>query len=259
MNALELENVSVGYETTEVIHQISFSLEEGACLAILGPNGSGKTTLLRALAGLLPAEGSIRICGQELHSLKRAQLSRKVAMMSQFTGAALPYTVYETVLLGRYLHMQPGLFSRPAPEDIRVVEQCIEAVGLSGMEKMEVTELSGGQLQRVFLARTLAQEPSIILLDEPTSHLDLRYQTELVDYLKTWGALEGHTVIGVLHDLSLALRLADTMLFLKEGKIVSFGPLKEAVSYRLLEQVYGMDVSGYLHESLRQLEEVCHE
>ena len=196
--ALELINITAGYGREPVLKDVSLSVKKGQRLAILGRNGSGKTTLLRVIAGLLPCSGTVRICGENVHSLKREELARRVAMMSQFAGASLPYTVEETVRMGRYVHQQSGflsgMFSTTDEKEREAVAACLRAAGLEEKKDRLVTELSGGQLQRVFLARALAQEPSVMLLDEPTSHMDLKYQTELVDYLKKWGEEAGHAV-----------------------------------------------------------------
>ena len=224
--ALELAGVTAGYGQEPVLKNISLSVQEGQRLAVLGRNGSGKTTLLRVIAGLLPCSGRVRICGADARELKREELARRVAMMSQFAGASLPYTVEETVRMGRYVHQRSGFFSgmffrlpfRHAGKrqggDGRL-HPCRRSLGRN--EAGLVTELSGGQLQRVFLARALAQEPLVMLLDEPTSHMDLKYQTGLVDYLKKWGEETGHTVVGVLHDISLALPPRGQVLF-SEGR-----------------------------------------
>ncbi len=253
--ALKLRGVTAGYGSEPVLKDISFSLEEGKRLAILGPNGSGKTTLLRVLDGLLEWKGELKILGKDAAGLKREELARSVAMMGQFAGASLPYTVEETVLMGRYIHMSRGILAAPGSEDLQAARNCIDAVGLAGWEQRRVTELSGGQLQRVFLARTLAQQPSIILLDEPTSHLDLKYQTELTDYIRRWGEQPGHTVVGVLHDINLALRMADTFLFIKEGKCLAFGGA-EILTAELLTEAYGMDVAAYMRESADRMEDI---
>ena len=253
--ALELRGITAGYGADPILKDISFSLEEGKRLAVLGPNGSGKTTLLRVLDGLLEWKGELKILGKDAAGMSREELARSVAMMSQFAGASLPYTVEETVLMGRYVHMSRGILAGPGEKDRQVARDCLRAAGLSGWEQKRVTELSGGQLQRVFLARTLAQEPSVILLDEPTSHLDLKYQTELADYLKGWGQQPGHTVVGVLHDINLALRLADTFLFLKGGRILAHGGT-EILTPELLTETYGMDVAAYMREAAARMEEI---
>ena len=183
--------------------------------------------------------------------------------MSQFAGASLPYTVEETVRMGRYVHqpsgflsgMFSGFLSGAQEKDREVTDACIRAAGLWEKRSSLVTELSGGQLQRVFLARALAQEPLVMLLDEPTSHMDLKYQTGLVDYLKKWGEETGHTVVGVLHDISLALRLADRFCFLKDGQVLACGDAS-VITPELLEETYEMDVAAWMKESAGRMEEI---
>ena len=256
--ALELAGVTAGYGQEPVLKNISLSVQEGQRLAVLGRNGSGKTTLLRVSAGLLPCSGRVRICGADARELKREELARRVAMMSQFAGASLPYTVEETVRMGRYVHQRSGFFSGmfsgflsgTQEKDREVTDACIRAAGLWEKRSSLVTEL-----QRVFLARALAQEPLVMLLDEPTSHMDLKYQTGLVDYLKKWGEETGHTVVGVLHDISLALRLADRFCFLKDGQVLACGDAS-VITPELLEETYEMDVAAWMKESAGRMEEI---
>ena len=159
-------------------------------------------------------------------------------------------------MMGRYLHIKDTLLGLPSKEDKECVMRCLEAVDLVGAADKIITELSGGQLQRVFLARTLAQSPDIIMLDEPTNHLDLKYQIELVEYLKVWAQESGRTVIGVMHDINLAMRLSDNILVLKNGEIVAQGKTGDVVTASLLKEVYGIDVAGYMRESLKRWESV---
>ena len=249
---LEVKDVSAGYGGEDVVKQVSFRVEEGERFCIVGPNGCGKTTLLKAIAGILPFGGEIRIDGLSLHGMSRRELSRRVGMLSQSSSVYFSYTVWDTVMLGRYLHMKGGAFARPGPEDCRVVERCLEVVQLMDERDRDIAQLSGGQLQRVFLARTLAQEPQIILLDEPTNHLDLKYQVELMEYLKVWAAEDGHAVIGVMHDLNLTLQLADKLLMMKDGRVEACGDPAQVLQDRLLNRVYEIDVMAYMRTSLRR-------
>lgn len=255
---LHLQHVSAGYGGPDVVRDVSFDVPDGENLCILGPNGCGKTTLLRAIAALLPSRGDIEIDGRSIRRMKRREIAANIAVMSQISGIYFSYTVYDTVMLGRYQHMRRGLLSTPAQEDKACVEDCLAATGLIDLRDRQIDELSGGQLQRVFLARTLAQQPRIILLDEPTNHLDLKHQTELVEYLRAWSQKEGHTVVGVLHDINLALRLSDRVLFMKDGEVASAGKATEVISPAFLQHVYGMDVAAYMRESLRKWEEFQH-
>lgn len=255
---LEVQNVCAGYNGTEIVHNISFQLNMGESMCILGANGCGKTTFLRTVGNLLPFTGSIKLDGTEIRSMKRKKIAAKVALLSQISGTYFPYTVYDTVMLGRYQHIRQGLSDRPGKSDREAVEHCLETVGLSHYANRKINELSGGQLQRVFLAKALAQDPQIILLDEPTNHLDIKHQVELIQYLKQWSESGEHAVIGVFHDINLAMQLSDKILFMKDGREIAFGSMEEIGSKQLLEDVYDMDLAGYLDqesENWRQLSE----
>ncbi len=255
MTMLKVEHLTCGYGGAPVVNDLSFEVPAGGRLCILGPNGCGKTTLLRALAGLLPHEGKVTAEGRDLAAMDRRQLAQTVALLSQISSVYFSYTVYETVLMGRYAHQTGGAFSGPGPEDRAIALECMERTGVADLRDRQVTELSGGQLQRVFLARTFAQQPRIILLDEPTNHLDLKYQVELVQELKAWAAGEGRCVVGVLHDVNLALDLADLFLLMEEGRARYFGPAAE-FDPAALNRVYQMDVGGYMRRSLQRWEEL---
>ena len=255
MTMLKVEHLTCGYGGAPVVKDLSFEVPAGGRLCILGPNGCGKTTLLRALAGLLPHEGKVTAEGRDLAAMDRRQLARTVALLSQISSVYFSYTVYETVLMGRYAHQTGGAFSGPGPEDRAIALECMERTGVADLRDRQVTELSGGQLQRVFLARTFAQQPRIILLDEPTNHLDLKYQVELVQELKEWAAGEGRCGVGVLHDVNLALDLADLFLLMEEGRARYFGPAAE-FDPAALNRVYQMDVGGYMRRSLQRWEEL---
>jgi iron complex transport system ATP-binding protein len=159
-------------------------------------------------------------------------------------------------MMGRYLHIKDKLMGLPSDEDKAHVIRCLEAVNLLDERDREITQLSGGQLQRVFLARTLAQEPELILLDEPTNHLDLKYQVELVAYLKQWATEGNRAVIGVMHDINLALHLSDYMMVMKDGSVQAYGKANEIVTAGLLEKTYEVDVVRYMLESLKVWESI---
>ncbi len=246
---LQARGLTCGYGGPAVVRDVSFDLGEGERLCVLGPNGCGKTTLLRALAGLLPYSGQVLVCGADAKGLSRRELSLRVGMMSQLSPVYFAYTVYETVMLGRYAHQSGGLLERESEDDRRAVRRSLERTGLWPLRDRLITHLSGGQLQRVFLARTFAQEPAVILLDEPTNHLDLKYQAELTESLRDWSAREGRGVVGVFHDISLALDFADRVLLMRDGTILSQTPAA-AVERRTLSRIYDMDVGAYMQKLL---------
>lgn len=247
---LKLENVFAGYDGNDVVYDVSAEFLPGRNYCLLGPNGCGKTTLLRAIAGLIPHKGMIALDGKDISRMKRRDLATRIAVMSQINNVYFSYTVYDTVMLGRYQHMKGRLFGHPTSEDKAVVEKCLASTGLLEHRNRQIDELSGGQRQRVFLAHALAQDPEIILLDEPTNHLDVRHQVELIDYLHNWTCDGKHSVIGVFHDVNLALRLTDNVLFMHEGRIVRSGDFHTVADADFLHEIYGMDLAAFMRDSL---------
>ena len=252
---LELKDIRAGYDGFEVLHGLSYKFEDGKNYCLLGPNGCGKTTLIRTIAALIDFTGEITMDGEVLRSMKRRDLAGKVAVLSQVSNLYFPYTVYDTVMLGRYQYMK-GIFGSASKEDKEKVEECLETVKMADQRDKRIDELSGGQRQRVFLAQVLAQNPQMILLDEPTNHLDVRHQLELIDYLKKWTADGKHSVIGVLHDINLALRLSDQVLIMKDGEFKATGAFDEVVTSELLGEIYETDIAGFMRDSFEKWREI---
>ena len=253
---LEVKNLYTGYNGIDVVHDVSFSVKSGENLCILGANGCGKSTLLKAISGYLPKKGSIKINEVDITQMRRKELAKKVGVMSQVSSIYFSYSVYETVLLGRYLHLKENSLKRPSKKDKEYIKECLEAVNLYDVKDKQINTLSGGQLQRVYLARTFAQDPNIILLDEPTNHLDLKHQLELVEYLRNWTRKKNHAVIGVFHDINLAMTMADKVLLLDEGKVTAYGSKEEVLTSKKLELTYGVDVVSFMTRSLEQWKKV---
>ncbi|MGL5084963.1 MAG: ABC transporter ATP-binding protein [Clostridium sp.] len=248
---LEVNNVSCGYDGVDVVKNISFKVARGENICIVGPNGCGKSTLLKSIARLINYKGTIVLDSKEVSSLTRKELAKKVAIMTQVSNIHFPYTVYETVAQGRYSHLK-GIFSTLSENDNNIILKCIDNVGLCNIKNKLISELSGGQLQRVFLARTFAQNPEVILLDEPTNHLDLRCQIEILDYLTKWAKENNKIVVAVLHDLNLVQSFGESVLMLKEGLTMEYGTPKEAFEEENLEKVYGINIKSFMVNVLKK-------
>ena len=248
---LEVKNVRCGYDNNEIIKGVSFNVEPGSNLCIVGPNGCGKSTLLKSIANLLNYKGSILLNGKEISKFNRKDLAKSIALMSQASSIYFPYTVYETVSLGRYAHLK-GVFSRMSKSDEEIIIKSIENVGLLDLKDKLISELSGGQLQRVYLARAFAQDPNVILLDEPTNHLDLKYQIEMLEYLNKWSKENNKIVIAVLHDLNLVQTFGEKVVMMKYGKIATAGNAREVLNGDKLKEVYGIDVKTFMLEALEK-------
>jgi iron complex transport system ATP-binding protein len=240
VTALELQDVAVQLGSAEIVRGVSASVEHGEWVALIGPNGAGKTTMLRAVAGLIPFDGAIAVDGMPVSASTRRELARRIALVPQIPHIPEELTVAEYVLLGRtpyipYLAMEGG-------SDRRAAAEALGRLGLRPFADRRLGSLSGGELQRVVLARALAQEAPLLLLDEPTSALDLGRQQqvlELVDELRRDGGL---TVLSTMHDLSLAGQYADRLLLLDAGRIEAEGSPAEVLSESTLAAYYGASV-----------------
>lgn len=248
---LEINEVRCGYDNKEIVKGVSFNVKRGSNLCIVGPNGCGKSTLLKSIANLLDYKGNIKIDSKEVNKLNRKDLAKNVALMSQASNIYFPYTVYETVALGRYAHLK-GVFSKINKKDNEIILKSIASVGLIDIKDKLISELSGGQLQRVYLARAFAQDPDVILLDEPTNHLDLKCQIEILDYLNKWTKENNKIVVAVLHDLNLVQTFGEKVVMMNEGKVITSGTPKEVLNGEKLKEVYGVDVKGFMVEALKK-------
>jgi len=246
---IEVKGLSAGYGGGDVIHDINFKVNGGDTLCVLGPNGCGKSTLLKTIAGIIDYRGTITLDSRDTALFSRRELAKKTALLGQNPQIFFPYTVYETVSMGRYAWSE-GFLKNLSAEDREIIENIIDKLDISCLRERMIDELSGGQLQRVFLARTLAQTPDVILLDEPTNHLDLKYQIELLEFLKSWASENGKILIGVFHDLNLARRFSDTAVVMNNGTVAAFGKTEEALNRQTLKAVYGIDIHGFMRESL---------
>lgn len=236
---LEVKSLSFAYRCgRQILEDVSFSVPGGACLAVLGNNGAGKSTLLSCLAGLLrPRTGRVLVDGEDLLGMDAGRAARTVALVSQFAPASR-LTVYDMVLLGR----KPYLKWDFTAADRAMTEEALERLGLSGLALRYADRLSGGEGQKVQLARALVQQPKLLLLDEPTSSLDLRSQYEVLGLVSQLCREQGITAVAVLHDLNLALRFCHRFLLLHGGRVYAQGDAS-VVSPRAIREVYGMEAA----------------
>ncbi len=235
--ALQVDNLCAGYDGRPALHNISFTFEAGDCLGLIGPNGAGKTTLLRVLGGALPpASGAVRLQGDDLFRLSRRERSRKISFVPQQLHLPVAFSVLEFTALGRTPHVRG--WSRLSRADRAAVEAALEAADLCGLEDRLLDELSGGERQRALVAMALAQEPDILLLDEPTAHLDIQHAWNLMDLI---AKLHRERRVGVIlssHDLNLTAEYGTRLLLLDRGEMAALGPASEVMTPERLSRVY---------------------
>jgi iron complex transport system ATP-binding protein len=237
---LDLAGVSGGYGRGDIVHGIDLQVRAGERIAIVGPNGAGKSTLLRLVTGLLaPTAGEIRVGGDPLRSLSRDAIARRIAVVPQLASLPFSARVEEVVALGRLPYEDP--LRGPRPADRAIVAAAIDRVGLGRLIGRDARELSLGERQLVLLAVAVAQAAPIVVLDEPTVHLDIRHQVEVMDLLADLNTREGRTIIAVLHDLHLAARTLPRIVVLDQGRLVADGPPREALDSDRIRNVFGVD------------------
>ena len=238
MTSLEATAVSAAYGTRAVLRDCSFALGSGEIVAIVGPNGAGKSTLLRVLAGLLrPSAGGVALDGQDLMASSRSALARRIAVVPQIFDTLFPFTVREVVALGRTARL--GAFGRASASDAEAVERAIGELELAHLASRRIDRLSGGERQRAVLAMALAQETAVLLLDEPTVHLDPGHQLATLGLLRELAARRQLAVCAVLHDLNLASAFASRIVAMADGRIVREGTPLQVLDAQLVEEVFG--------------------
>lgn len=236
---LHADAVTLRYQTRVVSQNLSLAIPDGSFTAIVGPNACGKSTLLRALARLLvPDSGQVVLDGKAIHSLPSREVARQLGLLPQSPVAPDGLSVAELVARGRFPHQ--GFLQQWSPEDERAVRAALEATGTLPLAARPVAELSGGQRQRVWIAMVLAQETGILLLDEPTTYLDIVHQVELLELLAGLN-MQGRTVVAVLHELNLACRYASHLVAMREGAVLAEGAPEAIVTEALMREVFGLE------------------
>jgi iron complex transport system ATP-binding protein len=242
MEALTAQTIAFGYDPRHpVVRDVSVSILRGEFFTLVGPNGSGKSTLLRLLDRfLLPQRGSITLFGEPLTRYTRDALSRHIALVSQDNSVQFPFTVEEIVLMGRAPHTRGRMFeNRHDRETARTMMQLMDIEGLAGHA---VTDLSGGERQRVFIARALAQQPQVLLLDEPSAHLDIAHQVEVSSVLRKLQRESGLTVVSVSHDLNLAASASDRIGMMTGGALAAIGTPQEVLTADRIAEIFRLPV-----------------
>jgi len=220
---------------------VSFAIEAGEVFGVIGPNSAGKTTLLRLLTRVLsPGRGEVRLDGRPVHELAHAELARRVAVVPQDAPRPFPFSVEQLVLMGRYPHGPERFFE--SAQDRAFALSAMRATGVEHLAALPLEQLSGGERQRAMLARALAQQPRLLVLDEPTSHLDLKYQAETAALLRRVNAEQAMTVLLVSHDLNLAAEVCDRLLVLDGGRVARVGAPADVLRRETLEAVFGCAV-----------------
>lgn len=248
---LKAENITVKYGAHTVVDGLSFHLREGQWMMLVGPNGAGKSTLIEAVCRGVPCAGRVWLQGRDVRTLPQRRLARQLGVLAQTNSVGYAYTVEEVVSLGRYAHTASFL-SRGDGDGRRLVEQALEMTGLAPLRQSSVLALSGGELQRVFLAQVFAQNPQILMLDEPVNHLDLAYEKQIFGLIGQWLDQPGRAVISVVHDLSLAKRYGTHALLMHDGRCAAQGAIEEVLTPQNLQQAYGLDVYQWMRDLLGQ-------
>ncbi|MCL2113209.1 ABC transporter ATP-binding protein [Lactococcus protaetiae] len=236
------KNINVCYGKEQVLKNITLSIEKGKTTAIIGINGSGKSTLLKALGRLIKSDGEVIFNDRPLSALTNLEIARILSLLPQSAMAPADITVYELVSLGRFPH-QRLMQQHLSKDDEAFVEQIMRETNVWEMRNSKVSSLSGGQRQRVFITMILVQDSEIILLDEPTTYLDLVHQLDILHLLKEFATKRKKTVVYVIHDLNHAARFADNLVLVKEGKVVAEGPVEELFTESSLKDCFGLDVT----------------
>ncbi len=242
---LKIENLSVTYGPRRVLHDVTLDVQSGEILALIGPNGAGKSTLIRAASGVIPSAGHVRTNGDDFGALTPIQRARYLAVVPQAVSLPPAFTVWETVLMGRTPHL--GFLGQISRADEELARRALERVHADDLVERRVGELSGGESQRILLARALCQSTPILLLDEPTAHLDLQYQVSLLELVRKLVHEDKLAVLIALHDLNLAARYADRVALMVGGRLQAVGSPREVLTPDLISHAYCLPVRVVEH------------
>ncbi|MGZ3524579.1 MAG: ABC transporter ATP-binding protein [Thermodesulfobacteriota bacterium] len=238
---IEVNSISFRYHDDWVLEDVSFRAERGEFVGLIGPNGSGKTTLLKILYRLLtPQKGEILFELVPMKKMERADIAKRIAVVAQETHLLFPFSVLETVLMGRSPYLGHLMFENE--KDLEIARKAMEWTKIVPFSERHMDELSGGERKRVFIARALAQEPEVILLDEPTASLDIQHQIDFLDLILTLNRERGLTIIMASHDINIASEFCDRLILLQRGRIYQMGTPEQVITKENIETVYGCEV-----------------
>jgi len=239
-----IQDLSFRYRSAPVLQALSFNVGRGKVLGLLGPNGSGKSTLIKCINQILRPKGRVVMDGEEIHRMHISEIARRIAYVPQSETMGMSTTVFDAVLMGRRVHMG----WKPAARDLEVVNAVLEDMKIQDLALDDIWELSGGQRQKVFIARAMAQEPEVLLLDEPTSSLDLKHQLDTMEIIRRLVNRSGISVVLAIHDINLAARYTDTVALIRQGSIYGIGSPFEIFTPQAVRDVYGVEVT-FLYDS----------
>ena len=243
---IEVHNIWLGYGRKAILEDMTFQVKAGELVGLIGPNGCGKTTIIRAISRIIsPRSGRILLNGQNVSSIPRRELARLIGVVPQMPLLPSAFTAFEVVLMGRNPHL--GLFQYEGSEELAIAWQAMEKTGTCSLARRRVSELSGGEIQCLLVARVLTQETKAILLDEPTANLDIGRQVEILDLIKNLCLAKNLAVLAALHDLNLASQYCDRLVMMNKGRIHAEGTPREVITTRNIEDVYGAENCVYTH------------
>lgn len=241
---IKSEGLAVGYQKKAVISDISIEAIKGQVICLLGPNGAGKSTILRTLSGLLaPVKGAVFVEGTDIKKMKQKEIAKKLSLVLTDQVAPSMLTVYEMIAMGRTPYT--NFFGHLSDEDRRVIAQSLEIVGAGPLKDRFYSQLSDGEKQKVMIARAIVQEPELIILDEPTSHLDIKHKVEVVRVLQKLSNEKGISCILSLHDIDLALKGCQTVFLVRKGQILAQGAPEEIIHDGMIKELYGIEGAEY--------------
>ena len=248
MAMLEIKDLSAGYDDGFVVHDVSLTVEPGEFVAVLGRNGSGKSTLIKAVQNLLGnVRGQVVCDGENVFRMSPRRLAAKIAYVPQLAEPIFEYTVEEIVLMGRFARQ--GRLEKASTADAAAVDEAMRLTEVGSLKAKRLSQLSGGERQRVFIARALAQDTPVLLLDEPSLHLDISYQVEVYGILKSLQKDKGKTIVAAEHNINLAAAYAERLIFLKNGVVAAEGTPGETISAANIREIFGAEVD--IRENIR--------